>query len=96
MSAPRSDFPNGGVAIVGGGIAGITLALGLIKRGVPCKIYEQGHAFAEIGAGVAFAPNSIRAMKACNPDVYTAFQAVATHNLTEEKRADLEKNRKGL
>jgi salicylate hydroxylase len=96
MSEATSEYPHGGIAIVGGGIAGVTLALGLISRGIPCKIYEQGRNFAEIGAGVAFAPNSIRAMRACNPDVYTAFKAVATHNLWEEKCANVKEGRKGL
>lgn len=96
MAEISSEYPHGGIAIVGGGIAGVTLALGLISRGVPCKIYEQGHNFAEIGAGVAFAPNSIRAMKACDPNVYTAFKAVATHNLWESKCADSTQGRKGL
>lgn len=96
MAEINSEYPHGGIAIVGGGIAGVTLALGLISRGIPCKVYEQGHNFAEIGAGVAFAPNSIRAMKACDPNVYTAFKAVATHNLWESKCADLAHGRKGL
>ncbi|KUJ08794.1 salicylate hydroxylase [Mollisia scopiformis] len=96
MSNITSEYPHGGLAIVGGGIAGVTLALGLVARGIPCKIYEQGHSFAEIGAGVAFAPNSIRAMRACDANVYTAFKAVATHNTWESKRADRELGRKGL
>lgn len=81
---------------MGGGIAGVTLALGLVSRGIPCTIYEQSHGFAEIGAGVAFAPNSIRAMRACDPNVYTAFKAVATHNTWESKCADPAEGRKGL
>lgn len=96
MADISSEYPHGGIAIVGGGIAGVTLALGLVSRGIPCKVYEQGHGFAEIGAGVAFAPNSIRAMKACDPNVYTAFKAVATHNLWESKCADVAQGRKGL
>jgi salicylate hydroxylase len=96
MATINSQYPHGGIAIVGGGIAGVTLALGLKSRGIPCKIYEQGRGFAEIGAGVAFAPNSIRAMKACDPDVYTAFKAVATHNTWESKCADPVTGRKGL
>ncbi|RDW79370.1 salicylate hydroxylase-4 [Coleophoma cylindrospora] len=96
MPETSTEYPNGGIAIVGGGIAGVTLALGLVNRGIPCQIYEQGRGFAEIGAGVAFAPNSIRAMRACDPSVYTAFKAVATHNLWESKCADITQSRKGL
>jgi salicylate hydroxylase len=96
MTSSTSEYPHGGIAIVGGGIAGVTLALGLIARGVPCKIYEQGHNFAEIGAGVAFGPNAIRAMRECDESVYTAFKAVATLNTWESKRANKEQGRKGL
>jgi len=31
------------VAIVGGGIAGLTLAIGLLKKNVPVTIWEVGH-----------------------------------------------------
>jgi len=97
MSSTTSTgpYPHGGIAIVGGGIAGVTLAIALLSRDIPCTIYEQGHNFAEIGAGVAFAPNSVRAMRACDPNIYKAFQAVATHNLWESKCADQASGRKG-
>lgn len=40
------------IAIIGGGITGITLAIALCKRNIRCTIYEQASAFGEIGAGV--------------------------------------------
>ncbi len=40
------------IAIIGGGITGITLAIALCKRNIRCAIYEQASAFGEIGAGV--------------------------------------------
>ena len=40
----------------------------------------------EIGAGVAFSPNAVRAMKACSPDIYDAFETVNTMNQSPEKR----------
>jgi len=42
------------LAIVGGGISGVVLAIALLRRGIDVQIYEQAHAFGEIGAGVAF------------------------------------------
>ena len=42
------------IAIVGGGISGAVLAIALIRRGIDVQVYEQAHAFGEIGAGVAF------------------------------------------
>lgn len=48
------------VAIVGGGIIGLMVAMGLMKRNINVKIYEQSRSFREIGAGVAFTANAIR------------------------------------
>ena len=48
------------VAIVGGGIGGMSLALALLQRGVEVKVFEQATALGEIGAGVQLTPNSLR------------------------------------
>ena len=74
------------IAIIGGGIAGATLAVALLKHGIACQIYEQGHAFSEIGAGVAFSPNSLRAMDICDASLRAAFDKVNTHNQWPSKR----------
>ncbi|KIX01231.1 uncharacterized protein Z518_08956 [Rhinocladiella mackenziei CBS 650.93] len=68
------------VAIVGGGIAGLTLAIALYYRQVPVTIYEQAPQFGEIGAGVSFSPNAVQAMKACHWGVHQAFEKVCTRN----------------
>lgn len=68
------------IAIVGGGIAGLTLAIALHDRGVPVKVFERAARFGEIGAGVSFSPNAIRAMKYCHPGVHEAFEKVCTRN----------------
>ncbi|KAI0128319.1 salicylate 1-monooxygenase sala [Xylariales sp. AK1849] len=73
----KKDFE---IAIIGGGIAGASLAIALLNRNIRIQIYEQGHAFSEIGAGVAFGPNSVRAMDACHSSLRDAFEKVATHN----------------
>ena len=42
------------VAIIGGGIGGLCLALGLLKQSdLDVQVYEAAHAFSEIGAGIA-------------------------------------------
>ena len=33
------------IAIIGGGISGLTLAIALIRRGLNVRIHEQAHAF---------------------------------------------------
>lgn len=42
------------IGIVGGGIVGLILALGLIRRGIKVRVYEQAAGFREVGAGIAF------------------------------------------
>lgn len=74
------------IAIIGGGIAGLTLAIALHGRGVPVRIYEQAPAFGEIGAGVSFSPNAVQAMKLCHPGIYDAFEKVCTRNLWPSKQ----------
>lgn len=72
------------IAVIGGGIGGLCLALGLIRRGVPVQVYEQASEFGEIGQGVAFGPNSSRAMKLVDPAIQEAFIRLATHAAEEE------------
>ena len=48
------------IGIVGGGIAGLTCALTLQKKGHECDVFER-HAFTDTtGAGIQLSPNSIR------------------------------------
>lgn len=68
------------VAVVGGGIIGLVLALGLIRRNIKVKIYEQARSFREIGAGVAFTANAIQCMHKIEPGIVAALRAVATSN----------------
>ncbi|GJE99048.1 FAD-dependent monooxygenase [Phanerochaete sordida] len=53
------------LAIVGGGIYGLTFAIALAKSGAPVDvdIYESAKAFSEIGAGMAFLPRVWEAMR---------------------------------
>jgi salicylate hydroxylase len=68
------------IAIVGGGIIGLILALGLIRRNVKVNIYEQARSFREIGAGVALTANAVRCMGMIEPGIVDALRAVATSN----------------
>src|SRR3954452_23369374 len=74
------------VAIVGGGIAGITLAIALYHRDIPVTRYEHASQFGEIGAGISFSPNAVQAMKVCHQGVYDAFERVCTRNLWPSKQ----------
>ena len=64
------------IAIVGGGIGGLTLALALRQRGMTADIYEQAQELAEIGAAVALSANSTREFRRLG--VLDALTAVST------------------
>ncbi|KAI1081422.1 mannitol 1-phosphate dehydrogenase [Whalleya microplaca] len=67
------------IAIVGGGIGGLTLAISLLKHNVPVTIYESASRFGEIGAGVGFGPNAARAMELISPQIVEGYQRCVTH-----------------
>jgi salicylate hydroxylase len=46
------------IAIVGGGIGGLTAALALRARGLHVTVFEQSSRLREIGAGVSVHPNA--------------------------------------
>lgn len=48
------------IAIVGGGVGGLTLALALAEQDVQVDIYEQADELREVGAAVALSANSTR------------------------------------
>lgn len=68
------------IAIVGGGIIGLVLALGLNRRGIKVQVYEQARSVREIGAGIAFTENAVRCMGEIDPRLVTALRSVATAN----------------
>src|SRR3954464_6882626 len=64
------------VAIVGGGIGGLTLAIALRQRGLTADVYEQAPELTEIGAAVALSANSNRELARLG--VLDQIDAVAT------------------
>jgi 2-polyprenyl-6-methoxyphenol hydroxylase-like FAD-dependent oxidoreductase len=48
------------VAVIGGGIGGLSAALQLLKAGFDVHVYEQAPRIAEIGAGIQISPNASR------------------------------------
>jgi salicylate hydroxylase len=63
------------IAIVGGGIAGLTLTVALLTKCPHIKVtlYESAAAFGEIGAGVGFSPVMVRTMGMIDPRIEAAF-----------------------
>ncbi|MGD0700359.1 MAG: FAD-dependent monooxygenase [Trebonia sp.] len=52
------------VAIIGGGIGGLTAAIALSRAGADVSVYEAAAELREIGAGVALHPNAMRVLRA--------------------------------
>jgi len=48
------------VAIIGGGIGGLSAALQLLQAGLDVQVYEQAPRIGEIGAGIQISPNASR------------------------------------
>ncbi|KAI0884394.1 FAD/NAD(P)-binding domain-containing protein [Annulohypoxylon maeteangense] len=62
------------VAIVGGGIAGLALAVGLIKKPhLDVHVYESVPAYKDVGAGLALHLNAIKAMTLIGAEVRQAY-----------------------
>ena len=62
------------------------MTIGLLHQNISCKIYESAPAFAEIGAGVSFGPNAIRAMALIDPEIESGYQKIATSNAFPSKK----------
>jgi salicylate hydroxylase len=50
------------VAIVGGGVGGLTAAIALARRGIESVVYEQATTIAAVGASLQLGPNALRLM----------------------------------
>lgn len=48
------------IAIIGGGIAGLALAIGLHRRGVESRVFEAAPQVREIGVGITLLPHAMR------------------------------------
>lgn len=75
-SAARARARETRIAIVGGGIGGLTLALALRLRGIDAKVYEQAARLTEIGAAVALSANATRELERL--DVLAAAMSAST------------------
>jgi salicylate hydroxylase len=51
------------VAIIGGGLGGLSAALALCAQGLHAQVYEQAHQLGEVGAGITLYPNGLRILE---------------------------------
>ncbi|KAE9369302.1 FAD/NAD(P)-binding domain-containing protein [Stipitochalara longipes BDJ] len=82
-----SSSPPLSIAIIGAGIAGITLAIALSEHNptLSLTIYESRREFSEVSAGVGFGPNALKAMALISPKLVAAYDKVKTPNKWPEK-----------
>jgi len=64
--------------IIGGGIGGLTAAIGLDKVGIDAQIYERAAALGEVGAGISLWANAMHAL-----DELGLGQTIRAHALRE-------------
>jgi 2-polyprenyl-6-methoxyphenol hydroxylase-like FAD-dependent oxidoreductase len=53
-------MPMDEILIIGAGICGLTLALNLHKRGIPCRVFERAPEVKELGVGITLLPHGVR------------------------------------
>src|SRR5271169_6494091 len=51
------------IAVIGGGIGGLTAAVALLQAGFEVEVYEQAPELTEIGGGINMAPNATRVLR---------------------------------
>lgn len=56
--------PSLDVAVVGGGIGGLTAAIALVRKGIDVTVYEQAPQLLPVGASLALGPNATRLLGA--------------------------------
>ncbi len=52
------------IAILGGGICGLALALNLHRRGLSCRVYERVAEIKPLGVGITLLPHAMRELTA--------------------------------
>lgn len=67
------------IAVVGGGVAGLGLALSLHQRGIACEVYEAVPEVKELGVGITLLPHAMRELAALG--VQSKLEAVGIENL---------------
>ena len=72
------------VAVIGGGIGGLSAALHLLKVGLDVHVYEQAPRIVEIGAGIQISPNASRLLAQLG--LNAAMDAVGVRPLAVHQR----------
>ncbi|MFG2207243.1 FAD-dependent monooxygenase [Streptomyces sp. NPDC048638] len=84
------------IAVVGGGLAGLTLALALHRAGSECQVYEQAPRLAEVGAGVQLSPSATRLLHRLGLEPALRASAVVPEAMEFRRWADSSVISRGL
>ncbi|MDJ0921710.1 MAG: flavin-dependent oxidoreductase [Henriciella sp.] len=68
------------VAIIGGGIVGLALAMNLNRKGIPARVYEAAPEILELGVGITLLPHAVRELTALG--LQDKLRAVSVENET--------------
>ena len=87
------------IAIVGGGIGGLTAAMALRRAGVYVQIYERAPAFGEVGAGISLTPNAVKGLESLGLGEFLTTHAnepldqIMLHGTTGEELLRIDRRR---
>jgi salicylate hydroxylase len=71
------------VAIIGGGVGGLTAAIALAREGFAVRVFEQAPGFARVGADINLTPNAVRALDGLGlGEALRAHAARPTHRIS--------------
>jgi len=62
------------VAIIGGGIGGLTTAIAFRKIGFDVNVYERATELKEVGSGMSLWPNAVRSLNQIDPNILLRLQ----------------------
>lgn len=78
----ETDHEDVDVAIVGGGLVGLAVAIGLLRNGISCKIYERAPELRSVSQGIlAIQPNGLAALEYIHPDLRRLIQETGCDRL---------------
>jgi len=70
------------ISIVGGGLVGLSLAIGLTRAGIRCKVYERAPRLRSVSQGIlAVKPLGMQALEAIHPDIPARVAEVGCERL---------------
>ncbi|KAG4262669.1 salicylate 1-monooxygenase SalA [Fusarium proliferatum] len=68
------------IAVIGGGIVGLMVAIGLLKRGIEVTVFEQAQELTEFSAGFAFTGVARECLKRLDPRLLEALESIGEVN----------------